>query len=354
MPCHAGSNGKMTWPGRDSSGRTSRALTNTMTTMAKRSRNRSTTSPTSSSSPRGGRPLGQRVARFFIHPVALVVIAVAIGSLVALSGHFATNSGKASAGQTTRPKVATLQNTPNIPPPGSHVTFDATFTGSTLNTHVWNTCYWYATSEAVGCGHAGVYNEVQWYLPTQDHVSDGVLSLVASPTSTSGTNAQGNDQIYPCRSGMVTTDPDFDFTYGYLQVVARIPKGRNTWPALWMLPANHAADTPEIDIMELIGSSTRQPAMAYHPVVGTPRTNVAQTADLSAGWHTFGLNWEPGSLTWYVDGKPVFVVTSQVPDQPMYFLANLAVTNAILPLRLPDSCTATLSIRSVEVWQKAS
>ena len=282
----------------------------------------------------------------FIHPVALVVIAVAVGSLIGISGHFTTGSGKASAGQAT-----SLKSTPNIPPPGSHVTFDATFTGSTLDTHIWNTCYWYAVNGA-GCGHTGVYNEVQWYLPTQDQVSNGVLNLVASPTSTPGTNAQGNDQVYLCRSGMVTTDPNFDFTYGYLQVVARIPKGRNTWPALWMLPANHAADLPEIDIMEMIGDMTRQPAMAFHPPVGPQMTIVANTEDLSSGWHTFGLNWEPGSLTWYVDGKAVFVVTSQVPNQPMYFLANLAVTNAIVPLRLPDSCTATLSIRSVEVWQK--
>jgi beta-glucanase (GH16 family) len=233
------------------------------------------------------------------------------------------------------------------------VSFDATFTGSSLNTQVWNTCYWYAVG-GVGCGHAGVYNEVQWYLPTQDQVSHGVLNLVASPTSTTGTNAQGDVQIYPCRSGMVTTDPNFDFTYGYLQVVARIPKGRNTWPALWMLPADHTTDLPEVDIMEIIGNTTSQPAMAFHPVVGPQRTIVAKTANLSSGWHTFGLNWEPGSLTWYVDGKAVFVVTTEVPNQPMYFLASLAVTNGILPLNLPASCSSTLSIRSVEVWQKTT
>jgi beta-glucanase (GH16 family) len=286
----------------------------------------------------------------FIHPVALVVIALGVGSLVGLSGHWASG-GKASAGQATRSRASSLDNAPNIPPPGTHVTFDASFTGSALNTKVWSNCYWYATSDA-GCGHSGVYNEVQWYLPAQDHVADGQLNLVASPTSTPGTNAQGDDQVYPCRSGMVTTDPGFVFTYGYLQVVARIPQGRNTWPALWMLPANHATDLPEIDIMEIIGSVTNQPDLAFHPAVGKTRTMVAQTADLSSGWHTFGLNWEPGSLTWYIDGKSEFVVTSQVPDQPMYFLANLAVTNAILPLQLPESCTATMSIRSVKVWQK--
>jgi beta-glucanase (GH16 family) len=151
---------------------------------------------------------------------------------------------------------------------------------------------------------------------------------------------------------MVTTDPSFDFTYGYTQVVARIPNGRNTWPALWMLPANHALVLPEIDILEVIGAQTNRPAMAFHPKIGPQQRLVAKTAKLSSGWHTFGLSWEPGSITWYIDGKADFTVTNDVPNQPMYLLANLAITNAFLPLKLPDSCSATMSIRSVKVWQR--
>jgi beta-glucanase (GH16 family) len=232
-----------------------------------------------------------------------------------------------------------------------HLAFDATFTGSSLDTQVWNTCYWYATNGS-GCGHLGVYPESEWYLPSQAQVSDGALNLVASPVPTAGSNAQGNPVVFPCRSGMVTTDPSFDFTYGYTQVVARIPNGRNTWPALWMLPANHALVLPEIDILEVIGAQTNRPAMAFHPKIGPQQRLVAKTAKLSSGWHTFGLSWEPGSITWYIDGKADFTVTNDVPNQPMYLLANLAITNAFLPLKLPDSCSATMSIRSVKVWQR--
>jgi hypothetical protein len=35
-------------------------------------------------------------------------------------------------------------------------------------------------------------------------------------------------------------------------------------------------------------------------------------------------------------------------------LANLAVTTAYQPLRLPSACTGALAIRSVQVWQGAS
>jgi beta-glucanase (GH16 family) len=233
-----------------------------------------------------------------------------------------------------------------------HMTFDQTFTGSTLDTQVWNTCFYYAPKGA-GCGYYAA-KEVQWYLPAQDQVSGGALHLVASPAPTLGTNANSQPEFYACRSGMVTTEPYFDFTYGYLQVVARIPKGQNTLPTLWMLPANHAADVPNIGIMQVIGTGTTRPSIILDPVAGKPIAQSVATADLSAGWHTFGLDWEPGALIWFIDGKAVLTVTSQVPDQPMYFLANLAITDQYSPLRLPGSCTGSMSIRSVQVWQEAA
>ena len=110
-------------------------------------------------------------------------------------------------------------------------------------------------------------------------------------------------------------------------------------------------DLPNISIMEAIGAATDRPSMIFDPAVGPPDTRSATTADLSSGWHTFGLNSEPGALTWFIDGNAVFTVTAQVPDQPMYLLANLAITDQYSQLRLPASCTGSLSIRSVQVWQ---
>ena len=303
-------------------------------------------------------PLSRRGVGLHLHPVVLAVIALAIGVVIGFGGHLGGKSKDASSAQTPASQKPPLskakpKNTyaPKVPPPGSHLTFDATFPGTSLNTQMWNTCYWYVPKGS-GCGHPGAYPENQWYLPSQDQVSNGALNLVASPIPTTGTDANGKPQVFPCRSGIVTTDPSYDFTYGYLQVVARLPKGQNTWPALWLLPADHKINTPEIDMMEIIGTGTTRPAMAYHPVEGAAlQQATATTADLSTGWHTFGLNWQPGSLTWFIDGKAVFATTDQVPTIPMYFLANLAITDVFQPLALPTSCTATMSIQSVKVWQ---
>jgi len=218
---------------------------------------------------------------------------------------------------------------------------------------VWASCYWYVPAGA-GCGHFGVYPELQWYLPSQDQVFGAALHLLASPTRTTGTNEQGQSETYQCTSGVVTTSPSFNFTYGYVQIVARLPRDPNAWPALWMLPSSHKADLPEIDIMEMLGKHTDRPLMTFHPASGPQQQLIVTTADLSSGWHTFGLDWEPGSLKWYIDGKFDFAVTSKVPDQPMYILADLAITDVVEPLQLPGGCSASLVIRSVKVWQKAA
>ena len=50
------------------------------------------------------------------------------------------------------------------------------------------------------------------------------------------------------------------------------------------------------------------------------------STNLAVGYHTYGLLWEHGSLTWYFDGKVVDTYTGKaVPTQSMYFLANLAI-----------------------------
>jgi beta-glucanase (GH16 family) len=221
--------------------------------------------------------------------------------------------------------------------------FNAGFAGSDLNSSVWDTCYeWYVAS--VGCTNFN-NNETEWYLPSQVQVSDNALHLVADATPTQGTDDSGAPKTYPYTSGMVTTFSSFNFTYGYVQVVARIPGGTGTWPALWMLPAN-GAWPPEIDIMENYGS-TNQIECTVHWGSANQEADqqVLSSTDLTSGWHTYGLLWEPGSLTWYLDGRVVFTYTGAgVPSQPMYLLANLAIDGAA-------ASGASFDIQSAQIYQ---
>jgi len=293
-----------------------------------------------------------------------LVVGVMIGMSVGHSVRAVTisestqSSGPRNKNQgSEQPSTIKELSSPAFKPPSTmdmHLILDATFKGTKLDTSIWDTCYPWANA-SLGCTNYGNsdLHEVEWYLSAQDRVMSGALHLIAEPVPVMGTNQSGLPELYPWRSGMVTTYDHVDFTYGYVQVVARLPAGPYFWPALWLGAAN-LQWPPEIDILELWGENTPLEAgMFYHPKHGAMIGVTRRTANLSKGWHTFALNWEPGSLSWYIDGKLLFRVTNNVPKQPMYFIANLAVTkgaNSALG-GSPVSSAAQLVIRSVKIWQ---
>jgi beta-glucanase (GH16 family) len=229
------------------------------------------------------------------------------------------------------------------PTAGMSLVFNQGFPGTTLNSSVWSTCYeWY--NPAVGCTNYGT-GEIEWYLPSQDQVSGGVLQEVANETPTAGTNQAGAAETYPYTSGMVTTFNSFSFTYGYVSVVAKLPGGAGTWPAIWMLPEN-GAWPPEIDIMENYGSTNQIQTTVHWGAANTQAyANVTTSANLTTSYNTYGLLWTPTSLTWYLDGRAVFSYSGVgVPTTPMYLLADLAIYGV-------GAQTSSFDIQSMQVYQ---
>jgi beta-glucanase (GH16 family) len=249
-------------------------------------------------------------------------------------------------GQPVSPAAAT--DPPVLPTgPGWHLSFDARFTGSSLDTSVWATCYPWADVRT-GCTNYG-NTEYQWFLPSQDRISGGSLHLVAEPVATSGRTAQGKPEEYSCRSGMVTTYPSFRFEYGVVQVVARIPSTGGLWSGLWLAAAN-LKWPPEIDILEYWGQPVDYTGLYLHPVTGPRVVAHPATGNLAAGWHTFTLYWTPDELAWFIDGRADLYTSQHVPHQMMYFIADLADYR----LHQADGCDGSLLIRSVKVWQARS
>jgi beta-glucanase (GH16 family) len=226
-----------------------------------------------------------------------------------------------------------------------HSIFDATFpAGSRLNRTTWATCYpW--MDVPTGCSIL-TNDEKQWYLPSQVHVSAGAMALVAKARPTRGLNQQGQPTTYACRSGMVTTFKSAQFKYGYVKVVAKIPKGKGLWPALWLAAANEKWP-PEMDMMEHWGTDGVT-GVFFHPV-GAGQVSAKLPGIFTNGWHTFILDWSRHELNYYVDGKLVLTVNKRIPHQKMYFIADLAYTGVH-----SKACAGTFKIRRVQIWQRGA
>jgi beta-glucanase (GH16 family) len=226
------------------------------------------------------------------------------------------------------------------------LTFDSAFSGSQLDSSVWGTCYPWA---AGGCTNYGNTNDQdrEWYQASQDQVSGGILHLVAQREPTLGVSQNGAPKEYACRSGIVTTYPSLRFEYGYVQITAKIPFDKGLWPAFWLAAAN-LRWPPEIDILEHWWTAPYG-KVYLHPTAGPRQGGAVNLPDLAAGWHTFSIEWTKSRLTWYYDGSQILTTTTGVPQQAMYLIANLADDNTS-----PGTCSGSLLIKSVKVWQPPS
>ena len=152
-------------------------------------------------------------------------------------------------------------------------------------------------------------------------VNNGVLSIGAS-LAPEGTNPYG----LTYDSGLITTDGSFNQLYGYFEVRAELPSGKGLWPAFWMLPVS-ADYASELDIFEVLGDNPNTVYQTVHDYGGSNTAGQAFIAsDTSAAFHSYGVDWEPDFITYYVDGQAVFkTATPASMKEPMYMLLNLAV-----------------------------
>ena len=273
-------------------------------------------------------------------PILIGLVFVIISTLTYSSPIFAAT--QAHAGRRT-PVTIQAQSAKKIH--GAHtdtiLTFDDEFTETSLNTSIWN-----IEDYGTDLYHNCCLKFGPQYYNTQDvSLNQGDLRLT-SEKRTVGT--------YNYTSGAVTTENKFSFLYGLVTIRARLPQGgKGIWPAFWLLTNDNKSN--ETDIMEM----ANDPTLAYqtfHANVPIPNSYISQCIthepDLSADFHTYTLNWSPGSLTWFIDGTQVCQVTQDVPQTPMYLLLNTAVGGSWPGS--PDANTVFpqyMDIDYVQVWQ---
>lgn len=252
---------------------------------------------------------------------------------------------------------------PNLSVLISGKTFDEEFNLLTSSANgsngTWMTTYPYegmaAYTLAIPNHEQEYYSSAQSGSNSPFSVSNGILSITAS-VAAAGSNPYG----LPYNSGLVTTFQSFSQTYGYFEVSAKLPAGTGLWPAFWMLPTNNQY-TAELDIFEVLGSDPSTLYSTTHGATGGVWGGVSQNfavPNTSTGFHSYGVDWEPATVTFYMDGQPLgSAPTPTSMNSPMYMLLNLAVGGVGSWPGAPNAATvfpATMQIDYVRAYATAA
>lgn len=141
----------------------------------------------------------------------------------------------------------------------------------------------------------------------------------------SRTAGAGGNILNPIKSARIRTAESFSFTYGKVEVRAKLPKGDWLWPAIWMLPRDDQygnwPQSGEIDIMESRGNDPSYPPGGYDnygstlhwgPVYTQDKWPLTHTekkgVDLTADFHVYGLIWNETYIGTYFDNETNIVL----------------------------------------------
>ena len=130
--------------------------------------------------------------------------------------------------------------------------------------------------------------------------------------------------------------------YGYMEARIKLPSGKGTWPAYWMMPegVNWSDETwptcGEIDIMEEVGNDPNNCVCSLH-AIGHYHSNNTQVSaskhvdNMEGGWVTYALLWDNENIAMYADGQRILTYANDHNgyvnwpyDRPYYITLNLA------------------------------
>jgi beta-glucanase (GH16 family) len=239
----------------------------------------------------------------------------------------------------------TVTNPPPITPPATQwvQVWSDEFDGP-AGTPVDNTKWNYDAADGCSVGICGWgNNEKEYYSADPGTIAlngQGQLMIVAQRAPAGLTCYYG-----PCRytSAKITTRDKMFANPGRVEARIKLSAGQGLWPAFWMLGhlCGNGAPWPncgEIDIMENKGSQPASTSSAMHGLGYSGATPFAHTNTLTSGnytdsFHIFAVEWDSGSIRWFVDDTRHYGVTADaiaqygpsILNQSFYVILNLAV-----------------------------
>jgi beta-glucanase (GH16 family) len=197
------------------------------------------------------------------------------------------------------------------------------------------------TKWAYNVGNWGWGNfEPQYYtdLRTENaRQEDGVLII----------EAHKNDMDQPWTSARLTTQGKHAFLYGRIEFRAKVPVGRGTWAAGWLLGDSYRDELSwpycgEIDVLECVGYEINDTTgnginhatchtPAYYFKKGNQIGSQIEVDSMNTKWHTYAVEWYPDRIEGYLDGEHYYTYDKTADElewpffKPQNIILNLAV-----------------------------
>jgi Beta-glucanase/Beta-glucan synthetase len=158
-------------------------------------------------------------------------------------------------------------------------------------------------------------NELEYYTvnrPENARQEDGNLVI----------EARKDDGVYPWSSARLTTRGKESFLYGKIEFRAKVPTGRGTWSAGWLLGDEYKDELSwpycgEIDVLENVGfeldpktgngkTHASVHCGAYYFKLGNQPTSIVDVANMNNEYHIYSIEWLSGGISILIDGKKYF------------------------------------------------
>ena len=199
---------------------------------------------------------------------------------------------------------------------------------SLIDSKNWSARNCHRTPVSMG-GGACFDSEVVYYAPSAiklDGSDDGAAVISTNRIMGALPSDAGKCLTDYCAfvSGRFDTHGKVAFQYGFIEARIKMPAGSGNHPAFWMLGDNiNQVGWPysgEMDIAEIRGNEpTTTTSATHYSTVNSPNTccfnhqykvaSLAVGADVSAGYHTYGVAWMPNSISYYVDNRLISTTT---------------------------------------------
>jgi beta-glucanase (GH16 family) len=209
-------------------------------------------------------------------------------------------------------------------------------------------------------GTTDIFGNVGWGNQEEQSYTDNAENVIVEGGSLKITaKKEGNDYT----SARIKTQGLYDFTYGRVEVRAKLPASQGTWPAIWMLGSNHPTVgwpySGEVDIMEQRGDDKERVLGTSHwyNTAGSNNASYGESTTVenpSTEFHLYTVEWTEGAVKIFLDDVKYYELTNSA-DLPFnadfYLILNVAMGGTLGGDIDPSFTQDTMEIDYIKVFQ---